>query len=144
MYNKKLEYQWGDFAYDCVSFDLKSVVGIDAVLAITNGGFFLGALLAVKYKLPFFTIRAQSYKGKKQGNLVIDTVPSILKDKSVLLVDDILDSGKTLRNVIKVLKKSKVKVKCKFVLFKRVGVSYKCRYMHKVKKGIWVVFPWER
>lgn len=144
MYNKRLDYSWHQFILDCKNHSLYRYDNIDAILAITNGGFFFGAILAVKYKLPFYTITAKSYKDKKQGDLFIGEVPVQLSGTRILLVDDIADSGRTLKGVEKLLKENKVIVQNRLVLFKRQGLKCKCRYLHRVKKGIWVVFPWEK
>jgi hypoxanthine phosphoribosyltransferase len=142
VYKYSTKYTWRNFVVDCLDFK-GCVEKVDAVLAITNGGFFLGVVTAVKYGLPFYTIRATSYKGRKRGNLFVGKVPSNVYGKSVLLVDDILDTGKTIKGVEKKLRESGVNVKQKLVLFKREGVVCKCEYFRKIKKGIWIKFPWE-
>ena len=97
--------------------------------------------------MPFYTVKAKSYKGKKRGELVIGEFKeefSKLFGKKVILIDDIADSGKTMLGVEKELKKIGVKVVQRIVIFKRFGCKCKCDFLNRIEKDIWVKFPWEK
>lgn len=120
----------------------------DAIIGISSGGLIptviISKMLKIK-KIGVFTI--SSYDNKKQKKLQILSKPKIdLKDKKVLLIDDICDTGNTLDYVKKELL---TKYKCKEI---RVAVlvvnqehtkkeNYPKYYYKKIKD--WIHFPWE-
>ncbi len=63
----------------------------DVILGVVNGGVFLGGALAVPLRAEFHSIRVQ-----KQGKRSVAERLSGLDAKSVLVVDDVTVSGKTL------------------------------------------------
>ena len=75
----------------------------DCVVGILNGGKEPAKAAAEALGVPVYWVRAKSYKGKKRGDIVFKnvSVPEDIKDKRVLLVDDIYDSGATLRHTRK-------------------------------------------
>ena len=49
-------------------------------------------------------MRVKSYEGQKQGDIkIVKDIEASIKDKHIYLVDDILDSGNTMKEVIKYL-----------------------------------------
>ena len=142
MYSKELSYTWKEFVMDCLSIKKKKY-DVDAVVAITNGGYYPGAFMAARYGLPLHTISASSYKDKKKSKLLVGKVPSTLAGKRVLLVDDIIDTGSTMRGVTSKLYESNIDVCDIVVVFKRYGTNYQGDSLKRVKKGVWVKFPWE-
>ena len=84
------------------------------VIIMLNGAFiFASAILReAKWKGRVEMLKASSYNANIQGNLSVlplfDT--NILKDKKVFIIEDIVDSGKTLEGVGKELKRLGVKL----------------------------------
>jgi hypoxanthine phosphoribosyltransferase len=74
------------------------------VLAVVNGGIiFCGKLLThLAFPLELEAIHASRYRGKTRGSLLewrlLPTLP--LQDRAVLVVDDVLDEGFTLAEII--------------------------------------------
>lgn len=64
----------------------------DVVLGVVSGGVFLGGALALPLKAEFFPVRVEK-RGKRV--VVLDRLAD-LEGKSVLVVDDVTQSGKTL------------------------------------------------
>lgn len=76
------------------------------LVCILNGGFMFFSDLVKQINIPIEVdfIRCKSYYGKKQGDLVVTKdLETKIKNKHVYLVDDILDSGNTMKAVSKFL-----------------------------------------
>ena len=77
------------------------------VIALLKGAFVFTADLVRHLSLPLQVdfIRAKSYRGTERGELSVVAGPELpVEGKTVLLVDDIFDSGKTLETVAEKLK----------------------------------------
>ena len=76
------------------------------LVCILNGGFMFFSDLVKQITVPIEIdfIRCKSYLGRKQGDLVVTKdLETKIKGKHVYLVDDILDSGNTMKAVSKFL-----------------------------------------
>jgi len=76
------------------------------LVCVLNGGFMFFSDLVKQITVPIEIdfIRCKSYYGKKQGDLVISKdLETKIKGKHVYLVDDIFDSGNTMKAVSKFL-----------------------------------------
>jgi hypoxanthine phosphoribosyltransferase len=76
------------------------------LVCILNGGFMFFSDLVKQINIPIEIdfIRCKSYYGRKQGDLVVTKdLETKIKGKHVYLVDDILDSGNTMKAVTKFL-----------------------------------------
>ncbi|RDU70005.1 nicotinate phosphoribosyltransferase [Helicobacter cholecystus] len=78
----------------------------DAIIAISRGGLTMAHLLSLRWDLrEVYTLNAISYQGDKQGDLIIKNIPSIPEEfDKVLIVDEIVDSGKSLIKIVDMLK----------------------------------------
>lgn len=87
------EVGWSTFGE--IARDLAERIGRefqpDVVLGVVNGGVFLGGALAVPLRAEFHSIRVE-----KQGKRSVAEQLTGLGGKSVLVVDDVTVSGKTL------------------------------------------------
>jgi len=76
---------------------------LDLIVAIARGGLTLSQLLFDSLQLPIATFTIQSYKDLQQQSLPQITFglgTTTLKDKHVLLVDDVCDTGKTFERAL--------------------------------------------
>ena len=76
------------------------------LVCILNGGFMFFSDLVKQITIPIEIdfIRCKSYLGRKQGDLVVTKdLETKIKNKHIYLVDDILDSGNTMKAVTKFL-----------------------------------------
>jgi len=76
------------------------------LVCILNGGFmfFSDLVKQIDISIEIDFIRCKSYLGRKQGDLVVTKdLETKIKNKHVYLVDDILDSGNTMKAVSKFL-----------------------------------------
>ena len=76
------------------------------IVCILNGGFMFFSDLVKELTIPVELdfIRCKSYYGRKQGDMVVSKdLETKIKGKHVYLVDDIVDSGNTMKAVMKFL-----------------------------------------
>ncbi|WP_456470451.1 phosphoribosyltransferase [Caminibacter sp.] len=118
----------------------------DTLLAIARGGMTIGHFLAERLDMrEIYSLNAISYENeKKLGKPKIFNIPDLKNKKRVLLLDDISDSGETLKEVLKTLKSLYPEVE-----FKTLTIFYKDHtkvmpdiYIKKTDK--WVVFFWDK
>ena len=92
-------------------------------------------------------IRARSYDADshQRKELIIDELPEIdLSGKQVLLIDEIADSGETLKKVSELLReRSHAEVIKTATLVVHATRCSACPDFSVMKTDEWVVFPWE-
>jgi len=90
-------------------FDGKEII----MLGLLKGSFiFLADLIReISFPIKCDFIKLSSYKGKEKGKLKIEFLNSLsLKGKNVIIVEDIVDTGNTLEEIIKRIEKEKAAV----------------------------------
>ena len=117
----------------------------EAILAIARGGLTLGHFLSVSLDIrDIYTINSIYYnKDKKLDNIKIFNIPNLKDYKKVIIVDEIVDSGKTVDEVLKKLKKIYPDIQ-----FKTASIFYKNNALvipdFKIKEANrWIDFFWE-
>ncbi len=142
----KLYYSYEMFKNDTLKLtSLSESFKEDAILGIARGGLTLSHFMSqVLNQRNLFIINTISYDRKIQKDSVeIFNIPNLDGLKKVLIVDDIIDSGKTLQEVLKLLKEKYPKVE-----FKIATLFYKDKSLVKPdfsinKTDIWIEFFWE-
>ena len=119
----------------------------DIVVAIGRGGYVPARILC-----DYLLIRdLTSIKVEHWGIAATETEKAVIKfrlctdikDKSVLLVDDITDTGDTLRVSLKYLKDFGPKtIKTAVLIHKTCSVIVPDYFISKIIKWHWVIFPW--
>ena len=116
---------------------------IDYIIAIAKGGCIPATILANIIDKPMYVVGVSSYKGQKRGKIKqYQSLPTakVLNNKNVLVIDDIIDSGKTIEYINKNLKKRKVNN----VISACLCCSNEHDIVYGIKSNKWVVFPWEK
>lgn len=118
----------------------------DAIVAIARGGLILGQLMGYGLDVRNVqTIRAESYDDQvqREGVTIVGEC-DLQKAKRVLIVDDIVDSGKTLQAVLDYLDVSAPKAEKRTAsLFYKTSASVQPDLT--VREAMeWVEFFWER
>lgn len=123
---------------------LESNKPIDEIVAIARGGLSLGLILTDFLQKPISTITIQSYTDiQKQGELTITSkLGKAIMEKSVLLVDDIADSGKTFLRAIRYLKKFRPASITTTALFYKPHSTFKPDFFAK-ETSAWILLPHE-
>jgi len=120
----------------------------DVLLGISVGGLFPTIHLARLFNIKnVVSIAVKSYDKNKRGKIEVINLPSkkLLKNKKILLIDEILDSGKTIGFISSLLKEKylvkEVKTACLYVNKKNCSF-YPDFYVKTNTK--WLNFPWDR
>ncbi len=146
---QKLLISWDEFgsSVDKLSIAvLKAYKGqIDTVVGIARGGIPTSMVIADRLGAELDFIRIKSYKGVgiKTEPKVTSDVHTDLRNKKVLLVDDLSDQGDTFKFTINHLSRKYTPQKINTAaLFVKPWSKFKPDiYLEVVDK--WIVFPWE-
>jgi len=141
---KKIYYSYEEFRDDLKTLTSKIDQPFDAILGIARGGLCMVQMLGEYYDLrEVYAINTIGYEGtQKKDTVEVFNVPNLQTAKQVLVVDDIVDSGDTLVEVLKVLKYKypKVTFLTASIFYKKTACIKPTWYV-KEPKG-WVEFFW--
>lgn len=118
----------------------------DAIIAIARGGLTMAHLLSLRWDLrEVYTLNAISYQGEKQGELIVKNIPSIPEGFSkVLIVDEIVDSGKSLIKIVEILKELNPKVDFfTSAIFQKSSAIFQADFSLREPES-WIDFFWEK
>lgn len=117
----------------------------DTIIAIARGGVTLGhAYASATDNRQLMTINSILYEEDKRGSKCeIFNIPNLSSAKRVLLVDDIIDSGQTVKEVMEQLKISypDVEIKIASIYYKTTAVIQADFSLHEATD--WINFFWE-
>ena len=119
---------------------------IDKIICITRGGLFPALIASQKYNIKDIdTICVSSYNEKEKNGIAIQSKDfSHIKNKNILIVDDISDTGETFLSVIKELEKYNPKsIKTYSIVVKKESKFIPDFYDVKTDLKDWVYFQWE-
>ncbi|OGG24174.1 hypothetical protein A3A79_03210 [Candidatus Gottesmanbacteria bacterium RIFCSPLOWO2_01_FULL_43_11b] len=142
-----LPVSWNEYivlAQNLAASLLKNEGPFDEIVAIARGGLTLGHLLSDHLHLPICSITIQSYTDiQKQGELQITAkLGRHITGKRILLVDDIADSGKTLKRAVNYLRRFKPSsITTATMFYKPHSIFHPDYFIQETKK--WVIFPTE-
>lgn len=126
--------------HQCESFQA------DTILAIARGGVTLGHALTMSLDIRNLqTIRTESYDGSKQReNVTILGHCDLSHSQRVLIVDDIVDSGKTLTALLPILREEypQIVFKTAALFTKPTALIQPDFSVHEATD--WIDFFWER
>jgi xanthine phosphoribosyltransferase len=149
MPEKAFPVSWDQFHRDAraLAWRLNGAGPFDAIVTVTRGGLVPAAIVARELNLRLIeTICISSYEHIRQGELkVLKGVASELVRKSggggkgVLIVDDLVDTGKTARVVRDLLPNAHFAT----VYAKPMGRPLVDTFVTEVSQDTWIVFPWD-
>lgn len=137
------------YSYDEFRADLKKLVTkidkpFDAILGIARGGLSIAQMLSEYYDLrKVYLINTIGYDDiEKQESIEVFNTPDLKSAKQVLVVDDIVDSGDTLVEVLAVLnaKYPEITFFTASIFYKKTA-CIKPTWYAKEPKG-WIEFFW--
>jgi hypoxanthine phosphoribosyltransferase len=114
----------------------------DVVIGLSRGGLIPGVMLSHKLNLPFIPLVWQTRDGSKKDKKLLKQY----NKETTLVIDDLIDSGKTFYEVIKVAPNVKYAA-----LFDK-QISLNSEYFSKnldycgsllYNDNRWLIFPWE-
>ncbi len=114
------------------------------IVALTRGGLVPAAIVAREMSIHVVdTLCITSYDEQVQGRLNVLKMPdAALKDdggKGWLLIDDLVDTGTTLREARRILPNAHVAT----VYAKPKGIELVDTFVHQIEQEVWIFFPWD-
>ena len=142
---KFLNVTWKDFEDDCVELSKKlKGIKIDKIIAISRGGLVASRILSDLLTVKISHISISSYKNLQQDQepMISDVPKSNLKGKNILIVDDVSDTGKTLKRAVKYFKDLNVKnIYTTAPYIKPQTIQIPDFWVKKTQS--WIIFPYE-
>jgi hypoxanthine phosphoribosyltransferase len=138
---------WEQFYKDCLFLGKKiqeSKVKIDRLIAISRGGLISARILSDFLQLPISNIVISSYTNLKQLKEpeIIEVSEIDLKDKSILIVDEVSDTGKTFVRALKYFQKKPVKNIITCAPYIKPKTQFIPNFYQKTIDA-WIVFPYD-
>ena len=149
MPEKHFPVSWDEFHRDAraLAWRLAGAGPFDAIVAVTRGGLVPAAIVARELGIRVIeTVCVASYDHISQGELrmlkaVADSIIALGggKGKGVLIVDDLVDTGKTAKLVRDILPKAHFAT----VFAKPMGRPMVDTFVTEVSQDTWIFFPWD-
>jgi xanthine phosphoribosyltransferase len=146
---KNFPVSWDEFHRDAraLAWRLASAGPFQAIVAITRGGLVPAGIVARELGIRLIeTVCVASYSHQSQGELTVlkGVSGDIVKigggdGKGVLIVDDLVDTGKTARVVRELLPKAHFAT----VYAKPMGRPLVDTFITEVSQDTWIFFPWD-
>ncbi|MCJ7765166.1 MAG: phosphoribosyltransferase domain-containing protein [Thiovulaceae bacterium] len=140
------------YPYDRFVNDVKALVKLtqnyrpDTLIAIARGGLTLGHAYAMATdNRRLMSINSILYEGDQRGrSCEIFNVPELRDAKKVLLIDDIVDSGQTIKEVLDHLQGCfpEVEFRIASIYYKKTAVVQPDFFLHEAND--WIEFFWEK
>jgi len=141
---EKRYYPYEDFLADTKSLAQKIDWQFDTIIPIARGGLSLGHLLGEYYNIrEVYSINTIGYEDmQKLDSVKVFNVPELTEAKNVLVVDDIVDSGDTMIEVLKVLHRAypAVEFKTASLFYKKSAKIVPNWYVQEAER--WIEFFW--
>ena len=142
----RVYYSYNDFLADIKKLAKSINKDFDAIVSIARGGMTIGHFLGEYFdKREVFTINSIAYEDeKKLGNVQVFNIPDLKNYRKILLVDDIIDSGETVLEVIKKIKDRYPDIKIEVAaIFYKKSAKFKPNYFVKYTDK-WIDFFWSK
>ena len=143
---KKVYYGYEECVEDCrVLIPLLKEYNPDAMIAIARGGLLLGHLLSEALETrEIYSLNSIHYDGtKKLDTFDIFNIPDLTRKHKVVLIDDIIDSGESMVEILKILKEKypHCEFKVATIFFKPTALMQPDFVVKEAKN--WIEFFWE-
>ncbi len=140
-------YAYDEFVHDTKKLlELSKAYKADTLLAIARGGLTLGHAYAIATdNRRIFSINSVLYeKDQKGSECQIFNLPDLKEAKKVLILDDIVDSGETIRAILSLLQKCfpQLEFKVATLFYKPTALMQPDFAVHEANE--WIEFFWEK
>jgi xanthine phosphoribosyltransferase len=146
---KAFPVSWDQFHRDAraLAWRLSGTGPFEAIVCVTRGGLVPAAIVSRELGIRVIeSVCIASYRETQQGDLRVlkPVAPAIValgsgKGKSVLIVDDLVDTGKTARVVRDMLPEAHFAT----VYAKPMGRPLVDTFITEVSQDTWIFFPWD-
>jgi hypoxanthine phosphoribosyltransferase len=119
----------------------------DIIVGVSRGGWIPGRIMSDLLENPqIANIKAEFYRGvaeTKGKPIITQPVSMTVKEKKLLVMDDVADTGRSLRKVQShLLEQDATDVKMATIYYKPWSVTLPDYYEKETRR--WIIFPWER
>ena len=139
------------YSYDLFKEDTQKLVNScrdyepDVLLAVARGGLTLAHLMAQAMDMRnLYTLNSVHYEGElKLDTFNVFNIPDVSHAKRVLIIDDIVDSGETMEEILKILKEKfpNAEFKLATLFYKKTAVLQPDYTVREATQ--WIDFFWE-
>jgi xanthine phosphoribosyltransferase len=138
------------YSYDEFVNDIKSIIptlkaeGFDSIVSIARGGATIGHFISEALELrELYSINSILYDDQEKMEIItISSIPNLNSNSKVLVVDDICDSGTTLKSVMQELHKEYSDIEFKsFTIYYKDSAVYTPDFKLK-EANEWIDFFW--
>lgn len=120
----------------------------DLIVGLMRGGVIPAIHLSHKLDCPVSAIEWSTRDAKVTDKKQLDKIAIMAEHgKKVLVIDDIVDSGKTMREIKERMFDTKDNVKYASLWFnpsQSVTVDFYCNIIDRAVDERWIIFPWEK
>ena len=116
------------------------------IIGISRGGLIPAAIISYELDIPLLTIAVSSYNKKEKSKFKVIqdfNIDTLDENSNILIVDDICDTGETMRWVSSKLSQARIKNLITCIFTKPKHTEYLDFYGSVVPDNKWIVFPWE-
>lgn len=145
----QLVYSWKNFDHDILYLgrQLHASDWIpDYIVGVKRGGLIPAIKLSHLLNKPLIMMSCQ-LRDSDDTEVRLYEVEEIPKDKKILIVDDICDSGLTLQKImaeLSIKEFSQIKTCSLFYnTSQSFKIDYKARTINRLEDSSWIIFPWE-
>jgi hypoxanthine phosphoribosyltransferase len=142
-YQKAFPVSWDQLHRDAkaLAWRLASGGPWRSVIAVTRGGLVPAAIVARELEVRLIdTVCVSSYEHQDQGTMnILKPVSDDRDGEGMLIVDDLVDTGKTARIVREMLPKAHLAT----VYAKPEGRPLVDSFVTEVSQDTWIFFPWD-
>lgn len=147
--SKKLNPTYNDIHDACVSI-VKQIkmyeLEFDAIVGVSRGGLIPATIISQMLDTPLIPVSYSSKKGKGDDKNHTNILPALL-DKTILIVDDICDSGNTLAELVNYYIVEDAIVSTAVIHYKRLSnpvIVPKFYWLTVEENDGWCHYPWEK
>lgn len=138
-----VDISWDKYLADIQKLAKQIKSKYNCILGISRGGNIPATILAEALNIPLCIIAISSYKKTKKTEVKvyngISNSNAFFTSKKILIVDDLIDTGDTMKYLLKVIGDKKVDIAVIYNKQKEIVPEY-C--VENIKKG-WIKFPYE-
>lgn len=136
---------WLKYHKDCLMLAKKlKAEKIDKIVAISRGGLVVARILSDLLLIPISHITIESYKDlkRKKHAIITETPTSNFQRQTILIVDEIADSGRTFKRALSYFKNFQIKKIFTLALYIKSRTKPIPDFWSQ-KIDAWIIFPYE-
>lgn len=118
----------------------------DVIIGVSRGGLDMAVKLSQWFEVPMVSLVWQTRDGGNREEIKLEEILLMWKNKNILIVDDFLDSGKTIDEITNMAHGLNILVDVAVAVANTdadVEATWRGRDLSRANEPQWLVFPWE-